>query len=151
MGTPRTTSAQLAEFFHYHFLGLVMAAYALAAAWPIAGLALSGYRLPAPGFALPLSGLLLALLLFNAGLATDPRDLLALAPRPRLVAAGLLANLLFPLGFVTVVALAVRAWHDPAESDCLVFGLAVIAAMPVAGSSAAWSQNAAGNRALSLG
>jgi BASS family bile acid:Na+ symporter len=142
---------RLADVLHHHFLGLVVTAYVLAAAWPAAGLALKGCHLRAHGCALPLPGLLLALLLFNAGLAVGARDLLAVARRPGLVVAGLLANLTLPLGFVAAAAVAVRAWHDPAEADCLVFGLAVVAAMPVAGSSAAWSQNAEGNPALSLG
>jgi BASS family bile acid:Na+ symporter len=149
MGNSRI--ARVADFLHHHFLGLVVAAYGLAAAWPAAGLALKGCSLPVPGHAMPLPGLLLALLLFNAGLAVDARDLLGVARRPRLVVAGLLANLLLPLGFVALAALGLRAWPDPAEAHYLVFGLAVVAAMPVAGSSAAWSQNADGNLALSLG
>jgi BASS family bile acid:Na+ symporter len=144
-------TGRLADFLHHHFLGLVVTAYILAAAWPAAGLALKGCHLLAHGCALPLPGLLLALLLVNAGLAVGARDVLAVTRRPRLLVAGLLANLMLPLGFVVAAAVAVRAWHDPVEADCLLFGLAVIAAMPVAGSSAAWSQNADGNLALSLG
>src|SRR5262249_5967756 len=97
-----------------------------------------------------LSMLLLAVLLFNAGLGADasrPRDLARGLP---LLAAGLAANLLVPLALVALVALALRPWHDPEESQCLVVGLSLIAAMPVAGSSTAWSQNNDGDVRLSL-
>jgi hypothetical protein len=79
MANSRT--GRLADVLNHHLLVLVVAAYALAAAWPAAGLALKACHLHAHGRALPLPGLLLALLLFNAGLAVSARDLLAVARR----------------------------------------------------------------------
>src|SRR5262249_39689714 len=46
---------------------------------------------------------------------------------------------------------ALRDWVDPAGLQQILLGLTLVASMPVAGSSAAWSQNANGNLALSLG
>ena len=60
-------------------------------------------------------------------------------------------NVLIPLGFLLVLRLGLLAWHDLEEANCLLLGLAVVTSMPVAGSSSAWSQNANGNVALSLG
>ncbi len=60
-------------------------------------------------------------------------------------------NLLVPLVFLLLAYPLLRLWHDPDEVQNLLLGLAVVAAMPVAGSSTAWSQNANGNVALSLG
>jgi BASS family bile acid:Na+ symporter len=95
--------------------------------------------------------LLLALMLLNAGLGvqTAPsRELLRTGP---LLAAGLAANLLVPLAFTFLIAQVLRAWPEPDEAQCLLLGLAVVAAMPVAGSSTAWSQNNNGNLTVSLG
>jgi BASS family bile acid:Na+ symporter len=44
-----------------------------------------------------------------------------------------------------------RLWHNPDEVQNILMGLALVASMPIAGSSTAWSQNANGNMALSLG
>jgi BASS family bile acid:Na+ symporter len=44
-----------------------------------------------------------------------------------------------------------RPWHNPDEVQNILVGLALVASMPVAGSSTAWSQNANGDLALSLG
>jgi BASS family bile acid:Na+ symporter len=65
--------------------------------------------------------------------------------------AGLLANLIVPLLFILGLSLTLQAWHNPTEVQCLLVGLAVIASMPVAGSSTAWSQNTNGDLVLSLG
>ena len=43
------------------------------------------------------------------------------------------------------------AWHNPDEVQNILVGLALVASMPIAGSSTAWSQNADGDLALSLG
>jgi BASS family bile acid:Na+ symporter len=44
-----------------------------------------------------------------------------------------------------------RIWHNPDEVQNILVGLALVASMPIAGSSTAWSQNANGSMALSLG
>jgi BASS family bile acid:Na+ symporter len=56
-----------------------------------------------------------------------------------------------PILFIFGVAALLRSWHSPDDVQNLLVGLAMIAAMPVAGSSTAWSQNANGNVPLSLG
>ena len=64
---------------------------------------------------------------------------------------GLLANLLIPIVYIGTVMLTMRFWHNPDEVQNILVGLALVASMPIAGSSTAWSQNANGNLALSLG
>jgi BASS family bile acid:Na+ symporter len=44
-----------------------------------------------------------------------------------------------------------RLWYEPFEVQYILVGLALVAAMPIAGSSTAWAQNSNGNLALSLG
>jgi BASS family bile acid:Na+ symporter len=63
----------------------------------------------------------------------------------------LLANLLIPIVYIGLVMLTMRFWHNPDEVQNILVGLALVASMPIAGSSTAWSQNADGNLALSLG
>jgi bile acid:Na+ symporter, BASS family len=146
----------VSQHLHRHLLWLLLGAYGAAALWPGPGVwlkevtlgqvALFGQETPVT---LPM--LLLALILLNAGLGVQtsrPGQLLRTSP---LLAGGLAANLLLPLGFLFVVAQALRPWPEPDEAQCLLLGLAVVAAMPVAGSSTAWSQNNNGDLSVSLG
>jgi bile acid:Na+ symporter, BASS family len=148
--------AAASHVLHRHLLWFLLAAYCVAAFFPGPGLwlkdvtlgdlALFGQETPVT---LPM--LLLALMLFNAALGVQisrPGELLQTS---RLVAAGLLANLLVPLAFLFIVAQVMSQWPEPDETQALLVGLAIVAAMPVAGSSSAWSQNYNGNLTLSLG
>src|SRR5262249_6822400 len=140
MSGSRTVGGRLANLLHHYFLALIVAAYALAVVWPGAGLALQGvdfarFAPVADRVSIPLPVALLGALLFTAALAVDTRELLGVLRRPGLLGAGLLANLLVPLGFVLLSARAAPLWHSPRESAQLLTGLAVIAAMPIAGSS----------------
>ena len=49
---------------------------------------------------------------------------------------GLLANLGVPLFYVVLTALGLRLWHNAEEAQTLLVGLALVVAMPIAGSSA---------------
>jgi BASS family bile acid:Na+ symporter len=148
---------RLAHLAHDNLLWLLLLSYVVAAFLPAAGLWLRGVTValvPAGGgemarVTLPM--LLLALLLFNAGLGVQLAHLKKLAAAPRLLLAGLAANLLLPVLYILAVSWALRDWHDPAGVEQLLLGLVLVASMPVAGSSAAWAQNANGNLALSLG
>src|SRR5262249_32007351 len=146
-------TATLSHFLHRRFLWLLLGAYAAAALLPGPGLWLKDLVL----LELPFLGeqargtlpmLLLAVLLLNAGLGADtsgPRELVQGLP---LLGAGLSANLLIPLAFTAGVAVALLPWHEPDEAQAIVVGLALVAAMPVAGSSTAWSQNNNGDLSL---
>jgi BASS family bile acid:Na+ symporter len=94
--------------------------------------------------------ILLALLLFNAGLSAKIADINNLLGRPSLLASGLAANILVPLAFIAAISGTLLFWHNPQEVQQILVGLALIASMPIAGASTAWSQNANGNLALSL-
>ncbi len=151
-----TSLDRVSHFVHGYFLGLLLATYALAAAWPGPGLALRGVslgRVALAGEAMPLTlpALMLGFLLLNAGLGVKAAELRGLARRPGLLGVGLLANLAIPVAFVFVVSRAMRGWHNGEEVQTILVGLALVASMPIAGSSTAWSQNADGDLALSLG
>ena len=95
--------------------------------------------------------LMLSFLLFNAGLGVEPGQLKKLFQKPLMLASGLAANLLIPIVFIFGVTQVMRLWHNPDEVQNILVGLALVASMPIAGSSTAWSQNANGNMALSVG
>lgn len=138
---------------HHHFLWLLAGSYLLAAVCPWPGVAIRHTAVLDAGgggvISLPL--VLLAFLLFNAGLAADATDLAGVVRRPLALLAGVAATVAVPLAVVTGLAAVLGWWHDPNEARCVVAGLGIVAAMPVAGSSAAWSQQAGGSAALSLG
>ncbi len=153
------TSARLPlplRILHNHFFALLLASYVLAAAWPGPGLLLRAVdlakiRLGGQSMNLTLPAVLLGLLLLNAGLGVRLAELRGLLKRPAPLVAGLLANLLIPIAFISGVAHTMTVWHNPDEVQVILVGLALVASMPIAGSSTAWAQNAEGDLALSLG
>jgi BASS family bile acid:Na+ symporter len=140
---------------HRHFIWLLVVSYAIAAVFPACGLTIRAVSLGEITFlrerthvSLPM--LMLAFLLLNAGLGVKATELRKLHKAPRIVLGGLAANLLVPLAFVFLVSQALRLYHDHAEAQQILVGLALIAAMPIAGSSTAWTQNSDGDVTLSL-
>src|SRR5262249_45776035 len=146
---------RLGRFIHRCFILLLLAAYALAAAWPGPGTALRRLSLVQltvghETVSLTLPMLLLAGLLCSAGLGVDTAELARAVRAPLIVLTGLALNLLGPVVSLLVWEPFLRLWHAPAEAQNLILGLAVVAAMPVAGSSTAWTQHANGSVSLSL-
>ncbi|HEV3340765.1 MAG TPA: bile acid:sodium symporter [Pirellulales bacterium] len=147
---------RLAHFLHARFLGCLLACYALAGVAPGLGLWLRGVSLGelhigGASTRVTLSVLMLSFLLFNAGMGVELTRLKELLKGPRTLAIGLAANLLVPILIIYTLSQAMRLWHNSDEAQNILMGLALVASMPIAGSSTAWSQNANGNMALSLG
>ncbi len=145
----------LQELFHRYFLAWLLGSYLLAAVCPAPGLwirslSLGTIALLGESTRLTLPMLMLGVLLFNAGLGVRLDELRSVAGRPRLLLAGLAANLALPIAYIFLVSAAMTLWHNADEVQNILVGLALVASMPIAGSSAAWSQNANGNLALSL-
>ncbi len=145
-----------ARFLHHNLIWLLVGSYALAAVLPGPGHAIRAASLghieidgTATDISLPL--LLLAFLLLNAGLGVHAARLRGLLQQPLALAAGLAANLAVPIVIIFLVNLSMRLWHNPDEVQNVLVGLALVASMPIAGSSTAWSQNADGDLALALG
>jgi BASS family bile acid:Na+ symporter len=84
-------------------------------------------------------------------LGTRIQELHNIKKHPSLVLIGILANTLIPLIYITLFQMLGQFWHSHLELQHILVGLALVAAMPIAGSSTAWSQNVNGNLALSLG
>jgi BASS family bile acid:Na+ symporter len=94
---------------------------------------------------------MLGVMLFAAGFAVKGEHLRGVFRRPSALALGLAASVAMPVLILLASTPLLALWHDPAESRDVLVGLAVVAAMPVAGSSAGWSRAADGDCALSLG
>ena len=138
---------KFSRFVHAKFLLLLLASYVIAALFPSVGLWARGISLGS--VSLPM--LLLGFLLFNAGMGVRIAELRKLKHNPLPLLCGLGANLGVPILFIASVAAVMQFWHNPEEVQHILVGLALVASMPIAGSSTAWSQNANGNLALSLG
>jgi BASS family bile acid:Na+ symporter len=148
--------AAVSHFIHRYFLALLIGAYALAGLFPAAGLwiynvTFGRVTLWGETTRVSLPMVMLAWLLLNAGLGVETGRLKSLLRRPHVLLAGLTANLLVPVAFIFAVSVVMRLWHNPDEVQVILVGLALVAAMPIAGSSAAWTQNARGDLALGLG
>lgn len=141
-----------ASWIHGSFLWLLVASYLLAAVAPGPGLAirrLAFTRSTGGEVSAPL--LLLALLLFCAAVVVRGSQVRDLLQRPSVLLLSLLAVWIMPGLFVGLMSWLLPLFLGPNISAGMMIGLALVAAMPVANSSVAWTQNAHGNVALGLG
>lgn len=148
--------AKLSHFVHKRFLWLMVGSYAVASGFPSLGLWIRDVRLGeimlfGSKTTVSLSMLMLASLLLNAGLGVNLSQGREMLRRLRLLGTGLAANLIVPIAFIFVATRAMTGWHNADEVQNILVGLALVASMPIAGSSTAWAQNADGDVALSLG
>ena len=163
--TAKHLTVALGHVIHRYFIWVIVASYAVAAVWPGFGLWIrdmdvSRYLVPRSGVHLFLPPIMLAVLLFNAGLGVRLEELSStlakvelrgLLHRSFMVWGGLLANFAVPLAFILAVSYLMEFWYSTRELQQILVGLALVASMPIAGASTAYAQNANGNLALSLG
>ncbi len=157
--TPRTeTMNSVYRWIHHHLLKILLVAYGVAAVFPGPGnwIRSTGATVVGKGsafeFQFSLIQLLLAFLLFNAGTACRLQDFKKMIAQPYTLVLGVLFNFLAPLAFISVFAVLGRHfWHNADEIQNVLTGLAIIASMPIAGSSTAWAQGVGGNPSLILG
>jgi BASS family bile acid:Na+ symporter len=147
---------RISHFVHKNLLWLMIGSYAVAAFVPTFGLwirdvSLGDIDVFGSKTRMSLSMIMLASLLLNAGLGVSLEKIREMLRSPNLLAAGLLANLLIPIGFIVMVTHVMARWHNADEVQNILVGLALVASMPIAGSSTAWAQNADGELTLSLG
>ena len=144
----------VARFFQERFLLLLLACYLLAGLLPSPGLlvrdlSLGSVSLGGSRVVISSSMLLLAVLLVNASLAVSSPS--TIFTRPRLLAAGLAANLFLPALFLLPVSVMLTHWGGADNLQSLVVALALVSAVPVAGASTAYTQNAEGDLSLAVG
>jgi bile acid:Na+ symporter, BASS family len=156
MSSHESPIGAVTQFIHRYFLWFLVGSYVVAGLAPGVGLWIKNQTFGTVTFVgdstmVTLPAVLLGFLLFNAGLGTQITGLRNLARNWRVLVAGLVANVLVPVAFIFCVTAGLRVWHNPDEVQNILVGLALVASMPIAGSSTAWSQNASGDLALSLG
>jgi len=146
----------ISHFLHRHLLWFLIAAYVIAVILPVPGLWIRDVSFGEISIfqqrtSASLLMVMLAMLMFNAGLGLKSSDLADLMQKKYLLLAGLAANLIIPIIYIYGMTIAMRLWYEPFEVQYILVGLALVAAMPIAGSSTTWVQNSNGNLALSLG
>ena len=150
----KSAATAIYEFLHRHLILCLVLAYFLGATWPGVGLGIrhAAWEIWSGGIEVTVLKVLLATMLFNAGLAMGLHQLRQLGRNGPILLAVWAAGFAATLLFVAAVAGGVCACSgfSPFTSS-LIAGLAVLVAMPAAGSSMAWSQNADGNLVMSLG
>jgi BASS family bile acid:Na+ symporter len=137
-------------------LALLLGVYAMAAFLPASAvwgkeIDFGEFRLLGETSRISMSTVFLAVLLFNAGLDIPLGKLRDLGKRPGTLVAGLAANLVVPVLYIAGVSYLLQGHSDVGTVQSLIVGLALIASMPIAGSSAAWAQSAKADMALTLG
>ncbi len=156
MPQPGRLLSKILTLIDKRFLWFLLGTYAIAAFAPSFGMRLKDISFGRVGILgqstkVTLSMAMLGLLLFDAGLGVSLAKLKDLARRPWLLVLGVAANLTVPLAFILIVNAVMAFWHNTDEVQNILVGLALVAAMPIAGSSTAWTQNANGDLPLSLG
>ncbi|MFT3926865.1 MAG: bile acid:sodium symporter [Myxococcales bacterium] len=160
MTSPQSVTPSLLERalhkLQQSLLWLLLSSYALGALWPGPGtslrkLGVGELRVGSQTLGLSAPMLMLAFLLFNAGLGARVEELRHLIKKPAMAMVGLLANTALPVLYAFAIVSLMRPWPEVDETQNILVGLALIGAMPIAGASTAWAQNAQGNLALSLG
>jgi BASS family bile acid:Na+ symporter len=143
---------RLGGLLHRYFLPILLVVYALAGLFPGPGAAIRQFAIALPGGREErASMLLLAVLLFCASAVIQRSQVRDLLERPSTLLTALLLAWFGPTLAVAFFA-RVMPWLSASEgAGGMLVGFALVAAMPVANSSAGWTQNAGGNIALSLG
>lgn len=141
---------------HRHLLWFLIAAYVIAVVFPAPGLwirnvSFGELTLYQQKTNLSLLMVMLAMLMFNAGLGLQFSQLKNILRKKHVLLAGLAANVVIPIAYIFSATVLMKLWSDPVEAQHVLVGMALVAAMPIAGASTAWAQNANGNLALSLG
>src|SRR4051794_10866909 len=164
--TPRTHGAtagkvgldlhSISHLVHRHLLWFLIGAYLIAMVLPTPGLWIRNMSFGEVSLFqqktnISLLMVMLGILMFNAGLGLKFSDIKSLMRCKYLLLTGLAANLAIPIIYVWVMTIPMRLWYEPFEVQYILVGLALVAAMPIAGSSTAWAQNSNGNLVLSLG
>lgn len=154
-----TTKNPLKNTLHlinHYFIWIIISSYLVATVFPEFGLWIRVLNLGSINvfksqLVLSVPLIMLASLLFNAGLGVKLIELKHVLHKPFLLLGGVLGNIAIPLLFIMVINFIMHLWHEPEELQQILVGLALVASMPIAGGSTAWVQNANGNLALSLG
>jgi len=146
--------ARFSHFLHRYFLALLISSYVLGWLFPgfgkvICHISLGQISIFGKTTSFSMSMLMLGILLFNAALSLERvRDLIR---TPRFLVAGLAANLFLPVVVLYFTSYAMSFWSTSEHLQAVIMALALLSAVPVAGSATAYTQNTEGDVPLSIG
>ncbi|MFE2874496.1 sodium-dependent transporter [Streptomyces roseus] len=132
----------------------VAASYLAAAAFPSAGMWLRHSREvhgAGIGIRLEAAPVLLALVLFAAGLQVSPKTLLRVVRQPVTLLAGLALHLGAPLVIIPALAAALRRTPDTDGGSGMITAMILITAMPVAAGATVWTARGEGDQPTMVG
>ncbi len=139
-------------WMHRNFLWLLMLSYVLAVFMPEPARLIRSLTFgQSAGSDITAPMILLALLLFCAASVVQWSQVRSLMQKPGILLVALLFVWVVPGLYISLLSRALPFAIGESASVGLMVGLALIAAMPVANSSVAWTQSARGNVALGLG
>ncbi|MEU8950859.1 bile acid:sodium symporter [Streptomyces sp. NPDC048489] len=104
-----------------------------------------------PGTVLRTPHLLLALVLFAAGLQVPVRELRALLTRPAALLTGLTLHLLAPLLIIPGLAFALHRTPDSDGGSGLIAAMILVVSMPVAAGATVWTGRGGGDQPTAVG
>lgn len=139
-------------WMHRNFLWLLMLSYVLAVFFPEPARFIRSLSFgQSAGSDITAPMILLALLLFCAASVVQWSQVRSLMQKPGILLVSLVFVWIVPGLYVSVLSRVLPYVIGESASVGLMVGLALVAAMPVANSSVAWTQSARGNVALGLG
>lgn len=144
---------RVANFARRHVLWWLVAVYVVAGLFPQLGLAAREWNLAglfSGGEQAGISQLLVALLLFIAAASIDLKELRTVGERPWSLLAALILVWLGPLLVALAAAFGLPLCLPNDAATSIALGALLVAAMPVANSSVAWTQHAQGDVPWSL-
>jgi len=140
---------------HAHLLWWLLGAYLLGAFFPGLGIWIRGVFpdefIPGDNYSGGLLKGMLAVLLFNAGLGIDLGAVQQMGRRLALLFVMPIVGFITPAIYLVVISFLAGGSLSPELAYALLFGIAVVGAMPSAASSTGWAQTSGGNMAISCG
>jgi len=145
---------RFSHFLHRYFLVLLISSYVLGGLFPgfgkvIRHISLGQISVFRETTSFSMGMLMLGILLFNAAVSLERvRDLIR---TPRFLVAGLAANMFLPVIVLYFTSYAMSFWSTSEHLQAVILALALLSAVPVAGSATAYTQNTDGDVPLSIG
>jgi BASS family bile acid:Na+ symporter len=150
-----TTMGQVSRWLQLHFVYVLMVVFVIAYFLPALGQYLQSInfgKIPwlTGNESIKIPNLLLAGVLFNAGLKMRQQHFHFVLRQPRIVLVSTLASWVLPVAYLLLLAAVLPNIDVKDRAGQIWLGLVMAAAMPAANAAAAWTQNAEGNVILCL-
>ena len=151
----KPTVSRTYEIVHAHLIWWLLVAYALGAFFPTVGLwirdAFPDQLISSDQHSGVLLKGMLAVLLFNAGLGIDLNAVKQIGRRLALLFVVPVVGFIAPAIYLLVLSLFPENFLSSDLVYAILFGVAIVGAMPSAASSTGWAQTSNGNMAISCG